>query len=88
MSYSFEWELNSFNELNKLPLEISKRIIDKLEQIKENPEHFIEKLKGMPEFKIREGDYRIIFLFDKAIKKLKIQAVGHRRNIYKRYKTE
>ena len=71
MSYSFEWELNSFNELNKLPLEISKRIIDKLEQIKENPEHFIEKLKGMPEFKIRAGDYRIIFLFDKAIKKNK-----------------
>ena len=88
MSYSFEWELNSFNELNKLPLEISKRIIDKLEQTKENPEHFIEKLKGMPELKIRVGDYRIIFLFDKAIKKIKIQAVGHRRNIYKRYKTE
>jgi len=41
----------------------------------------------MPEFKIRVGDYRIILLLDKANKRMNIQAVGHRKNIYKKYKT-
>ena len=53
-----------------------------------NPEHFLEKLTGMLEYKIRVGDYRVILLFDKANQKLRIQAVGHRKNIYKRYKTD
>ncbi len=88
MSFFIEWELNSSYELDKLPRDISKRILDKLDQIKENPERFIERLKDMPEFKIRVGDYRIILLWDKLNKKIKIQAVGHRKNIYKKYKTE
>lgn len=88
MSYSIGWELNSSEELGKLPLDISKRIIDRLDKAAENPEHFIEKLKDMPEFKIRAGDYRVILLLDRSNKKIKIQAVGHRKNIYKRYKTE
>ncbi len=88
MSYSIIWELNSFNELEKLPKEISVRILDKLDFIKENPEHFIEKLKGMLEFKVRVGDYRIILLIDKTNKILKIQSVGHRKNIYKKYSSD
>ena len=88
MSYSIEWELNSVDEFGKLPFDVSKRILNKIDQVKENPEHFIEKLKDMPEFKVRVGDYRIILLFDKADKRIRIQAVGHRRNVYKRYKSD
>ena len=87
MSYLIDWELNSSIELEKLPQEIALRIINKLEEIKENPQHYTEKLMDMPEFKIRIGDYRIILLIDKLNKKLRIQAVGHRKNIYKKYKT-
>lgn len=85
MSYIIEWEQNSEDELKKLPFDVVKRILDKLEEVKENPEHFIEKMRGMPEFKVRIGDYRVIFLFDKPKKKLKIQKIGHRKNIYKKY---
>ena len=88
MSFSVVWEFNSLGELDKLPLDIVKRIVEKLDQLKENPEHFIEKLKDMPEFKIRIGDYRVILLLDQYNKKIKIQAVGHRRNIYKKYKPD
>ncbi len=86
MSYQILWEQDSFNELNALQKDIAQRILEKIENAREFPEHFIEKLKGMPEFKIRVGDYRIILLFDKGNKTLKIQAVGHRKNIYKKYK--
>ncbi len=85
MSYFIEWELNSADELEKLAFDVAERVLDKIEQIKENPEHFIEKMQGTPEFKLRVGDYRVILLFDKGNKKIKIQMVGHRRNIYKKY---
>ena len=88
MSYSIDWEGDSYNELTSLQKDIAERILNKVEGIKENPEHFIEKLKGMPEFKIRVGDYRVILLLNKQNNIIKIQAVGHRKNIYKRYKTE
>ena len=88
MSYTIEWELNSEEEINKLSKEISLRIYDKIEEAKNNPDHFIEKLKGIPEFKIRIGDYRAILLLDKNNQVLRIQAIGHRKNIYKRYKAE
>ncbi|MEK6924925.1 MAG: type II toxin-antitoxin system RelE/ParE family toxin [Nanoarchaeota archaeon] len=88
MSYSIEWEGNSLNELNSLPLDLARRIWLKVESIKENPFHYLEKLKGMPEFKLRVGDYRAIFLVDNTNKILKVQAVGHRKNIYKKYKTD
>ena len=88
MSYEILRELNSFDEIKKLPLEISVRIINKLDQVAENPEHFIERLKDLPEFKVRMGDCRVILLFDKSGKKIKIQAVGHRKNICKKYKSD
>ena len=88
MSYSIEWEGDSWDELNALSQDISLRIYEKIEDVKQNPEHFLERLKSMPEFKIRIGDYRVILLWIKNEQKLKIQAVGHRKSIYKRYKTE
>lgn len=88
MNYFIEWEANSSEEINKLPGEVSLRIYDKIDKAKENPNHFLEKLKGMPEYKIRIGNYRVILLWEKINQKIKIQAVGHRKNIYKRYKTE
>ena len=88
MNFSVEWERDSFDELNKLQGDITKRILEKIDLVKENPIHFIEKLKDMPEFKIRVGDFRVILLLDNTNKIIKIQAVGHRKNIYKRYKTD
>jgi len=88
MSHTIKWESNSESEINSLPLEISLRIYDKVDDSKNNPEHYLERLKGMPEYKIRIGDYRVILIWDKTNKILKIQAVGHRKHIYKRYKTD
>ena len=88
MSYSIEWECNSWEELNSLQKDIAQRIWLKIDSIKENPFRFIERLKGMPESKLRIGDYRVILLVDNNGKKLKIQSVSHRKNIYKKYKSD
>lgn len=45
MSFFIEWDEKAFNYLKKLPRNISERIFNKVESIKENPFHFLEHQK-------------------------------------------
>jgi mRNA interferase RelE/StbE len=55
----------------------------KVEKMAENPVSCdIKKLKGSDYYRLRVGDYRIIFIFDNN--SIKILKVGHRKNIYEK----
>lgn len=43
-----------------------------------------ERLRGRPEFKLRVGDYRVLYEFDVKLGRIYLHYVGHRREIYKR----
>ena len=45
MIHATKFEPKAQQELNNLPSDIADRIIEKLHNIQENPEHFLEKLK-------------------------------------------
>ena len=51
MSYGVCWRPKALEALRKIPKDIAKRLIQKIEAAKENPKHFLESLAG---------DYRII----------------------------
>ncbi len=42
------------------------------------------RLTGRSEFKLRVGDYRVLYEFDVAAGRIYLLYVGHRRDIYKR----
>lgn len=42
-----------------------------------------QRLKGRPEFKLRVGDYRVLYEFDLNAGRVYLHYVGHRREIYK-----
>ena len=42
-----------------------------------------KKLTGRPEFKLRVGDYRVLYEFDLSLGRIYLHYVGHRREIYK-----
>ena len=77
------WEERAIGELKKLETSISKRIIKKVNELAENP-HIkdIKKLKGMEGFRLRVGDYRVIFMLESD--KISVIKVGHRKHIYDR----
>ncbi len=70
-------------QLAKLNTELQIRILKTLERIRIRPYSFIKSLSGMPYFRLRVGDYRIIL--DIKNKKLIILVleIGHRKKIYK-----
>ena len=85
MNYEVSWSKNSLDFLNKLEPLISKRIIKSIGEFSENPRaREFKKLKGETAFRLRVGDYRIIFDFDPKSQKIFIIGIGHRKNIYKR----
>lgn len=75
-----EYGADALDFLKKLPKHTKKRILSKIESAAENPSHFLERLSGRPEYKIRSGNYRIIV--DLIDNRLLIRVIGHGKNIY------
>jgi len=42
-----------------------------------------QRLQGRPEFKLRAGDYRVLYDFDIKLGHIYLLYIGHRREIYK-----
>jgi len=84
MTFSVEWSPKAQQELSKLEKPLIKRILQKVEGIKENPFSFLKKLTNDPRFSLRVGDYRILISVLEQEKKILVLTLGHRKNIYKR----
>ena len=84
MSYTVKWTPKSLKSLEKLPKEISSRILEKTEQIKDDPFHYLEHYESADVYKLRVGDYRLLLDVDFANKILKIRVLDHRGRIYNR----
>ena len=81
--YKIEWKEHSLQDLEKLEGSIIRRILKKVDELSENPFYKdIKRLKGRNDFRLRVGDYRVIFEIEKDT--IIILKVGHRKNIYER----
>jgi mRNA interferase RelE/StbE len=79
--FSIEWTARALKESEKLEKAVFTRILQKIEELKEDPfSKDIKRLKGETSFRLRVGDYRVIF--DILGDKIYILMVGHRKNIY------
>lgn len=69
--------------LSKLPDKIASRLEAAMLQLENNPRPFgCKKLKGRESYRIREGDYRIIYEIEDNMLKVIVVDAGHRRDIY------
>ena len=83
MTYSVKLSKNAEKFLDKLPKNIALRILNKLEEIKGNPFHYLEHYEGEG-YKLRFGDYRALIDVDFDKKILFIRIIDKRGRIYKR----
>ncbi|MEK6888681.1 MAG: type II toxin-antitoxin system RelE/ParE family toxin [Nanoarchaeota archaeon] len=83
MSYSVKFDKNASGFLEKLEVKESLRIINKLENVKENPFHYLEHYEG-EYYKLRVGDYRLLIDIDFEEKILWVRILDKRGRIYKR----
>lgn len=77
---------NALNDLSKFDKTVSRRIIEKLSWLSENIENIsLLSLTGKYTslYKLRIGDWRVIYDIDRDQKIITVHKVGHRSEIYK-----
>ena len=78
------WSATFSKAFDSLPESTREAVQRKLDEVGARLEQFPHKrLQGRPEFKLRVGDYRVLYEFDLAQGRLYLHYVGHRREIYK-----
>jgi len=69
---------------DSLPLSVRAVVQRKVDEMGARLETFPhQRLQGRPEFKLRVGDYRVLYEFDAKLGRIYLHYVGHRREIYK-----
>ena len=82
--YWVEYTPAAARQIRKLNKTIQARLKSKIAMLSENPRpHGSKKLKGFENsYRIREGDYRVIYEVHDDVLLVLIMRVGPRRNIY------
>jgi mRNA interferase RelE/StbE len=84
MKYRIEITSSAEKELQKLPKKPQEHLINKILNLAKHPRPFgSKKLRGSEYYRIRIGDYRVIYCVDDSGKSVKILDLGHRKDIYR-----
>lgn len=84
MKYQVELETRAKREFLALPPEVQERIADAIEDLKTNPRPpGSKRLVGTAGYRIRTGDYRILYTVDDPGRVVRVYRLGHRRDIYR-----
>jgi mRNA interferase RelE/StbE len=85
MAFRIEWKKSTRKDLRKLPPSAVERIVEAVEGLAEKPfPHGVEKLSGSEHaYRIRLGDYRIVYEVVTELKLVEIQRVRHRKDAYR-----
>jgi mRNA interferase RelE/StbE len=73
-------------DIQKLSRSTQRRILDRIEELRMSPRGNAEKLKGKGSdalYRVRVGDYRIIYEVEEHALKILIVKVGNRRDVYR-----
>jgi mRNA interferase RelE/StbE len=71
-------------ELGKISTDNRVRVARSIRALEDNPfPAGVKRLKGREEFRIRVGDYRILYVVDHESQSVTISAIGHRRDVYR-----
>jgi len=75
---------SALKELEKLPKKDLKRIAEKIRSLSFDPRPSgCEKLSALERYRIRQGNYRVVYLIEDDQMRITIYKIGHRRNVYK-----
>jgi len=85
-SYDVVLTLSAQKELKKLSSQLIARIISRLESLASNPRPSgCKKLQGGDrEWRIRVGDYRVVYTIDDAEVLVEVTRIRHRKDVYER----
>jgi mRNA interferase RelE/StbE len=82
--YKIELRRLAQRSLDKLPARDFNTVLSAVKSLADSPRpKGVEKLKGVGLWRVRQGDYRVVYSIDDTQRLVVIVRVGHRREIYR-----
>jgi len=83
--YSVSFARSARKELERLPDDAADRVLAKVEALTKNPRPFgVIKLHGQANlWRLRVGDYRVVYSIDDFAKAVDVSVIRHRRDVYR-----
>jgi mRNA interferase RelE/StbE len=83
-SYEVLIKRSAAKELEALPTKDRRRIATKIQALANDPRPpQVEKLSGEEKYRLRQGDYRVLYAIDDAARQVTVVKIGHRRDVYR-----
>ena len=84
MSYTVILVKTAQKQFLRLPADLQARVTVRLRDLEAQPRPIdVKKLKGRDAWRLRVGDYRIIYEIHDRVLQVIVIAIGHRREIYR-----
>ena len=75
---------SAVKELEAIPTEDRRRIVRRIESLSTDPKPpGSEKLSGEDKYRVRQGNYRVIYRVSDERREVIVFKVGHRRDVYR-----
>ena len=83
-NYKLVIKPSAVKELEQLPKKDRGRIVKKILALAEEPRPVgCQKLSGQERYRIRQGNYRIVYGIEDVIKIVRIVKIAHRQEVYR-----
>lgn len=84
MLYSVIFRTSAAKELRKLPTPVRKQVSELVDSLVHDPRpHGVKKMTGVEAWRIRIGDYRVIYSIADQRLVVEIIKIGNRREVYR-----
>ncbi len=82
--YKITVKKSAAKELEEIPGKELRKIVRRIQSLVQNPRpHGSQKLSARQRYRVRQGDYRIVYSIDDKDSVIDIVKIGHRREIYR-----
>ena len=83
-SYNVLIRESAAKELGRLPKKDLRRIVERIRGLASDPRpHGCEKLSAQERYRIRQGDYRVVYSIDDDDRTVEVVKIGRRNEIYR-----
>jgi mRNA interferase RelE/StbE len=83
-SYSVWIRSSAEREIEALPDQVRRRVVERLIGLASEPRPAgAKKLSGRAEYRLRQGDHRMVYVVDDARREVVVVRVAHRSDVYR-----
>jgi mRNA interferase RelE/StbE len=85
VAYTIQFKPLALRQLEKLPRDAQRRLSAKIEPLRDDPfPSGCKKMAGLADtWRIRAGDYRVVYQVHRGVLSVLVLTVGHRKEVYR-----